>query len=248
MNLTTLASVALLSALLTLPSAAETLKTLDGDEYEGVTITGYDESGINILHSNGGARIHFEQLPPEYRKRYNYDPHKIWFENKKWAQHLAATTRRPIFAIFLRRDSDTKSQTLWEGTLDDRKFKLYAKKKLIRLLVDFPETTPMDKEIREQNKAMQEEYDIESFPVALILDSDGEIIDEVELTVSKTSKKNMYEAKDLIASINTVLEEWEKEKAEAREAEKAAAQAENETDTQSSLSSTTSTVSTATTE
>jgi len=126
MNLPHLASVALLLVLFVLPLAAENLKTLDGVDYEDIKITGYDESGINILHSNGGARIHFEQLPPEYRKRYNYDPHKIWFENMKWAKHLAATTRRPILAVFLSRDSDPNSQLVWEGTLDDRKFKLYA--------------------------------------------------------------------------------------------------------------------------
>lgn len=243
MNLTNLAPVVLLSTLLVVPLSAETIKTLDGVEYEGVKITGYDESGINILHSSGGARIHFEQLPPEFRKRYNYDPNKIWFENMRWAQHLAATSRRPILAVFLSRDADPKSQLVWEETLDDRKFKRYAKKKLIRLLVDFPETTPMDKEIREQNKKLQEEYDIEEFPVAMLLDSDGEIIDEV--AIAPTDKGAPPEAMEVIASIKTILAAKAKEEAAEREAEKAAQAEEEKAADQSNLSSTSGSVNTA---
>lgn len=194
------------------PVWAENLKTLDGTEYESITITGHDESGINILHSNGGARVHFEQLPPEYRNRYNYDPNKIWFENMKWAQHLAAISQRPILAVFLSRDADPNSRLLWEETLDSRKFKTYARKNLVRLLVDFPETTPMAKETREQNKQLKEEYDVEEFPVILLLSANGEVIDEVELTFSKDVAPD---EKKLIASIGTVLKKQAEEEAAA---------------------------------
>ncbi|MEM1057852.1 MAG: hypothetical protein AAGK14_01275 [Verrucomicrobiota bacterium] len=196
----------LLAGLLLGSLQAETIETLNGVVYEDVTVTGHDASTLHILHKNGGARIHFERLAPEYRKRYNYDPTKIWFENANWAKHVSAMSDLPIVAVFVERDSDRASEQLWQRVFNTRAFNRFAEGKFIRLLVDFPQTTPMEQDIREQNVAMKEEYLIEQMPVVMLLDFRGDIIGEIEVKFAKGGDAGMSTA-DMTASLETALAE-----------------------------------------
>ena len=182
------------TAVLTLslsPIGAETLKTLDGTEYTGFSITGNDASGIDILHSAGGARIHFEQLPLEYRKRFNYDPKKIWFDNFKWAKKNAVLNQKPILMVFVARDSEPISQFLQEEVFDSGRFKRFAPRSVIRMMVDFPVETPMEAKIRDQNAQLKKDYDVDELPVVLLTNSTGEVVGETDFkfTVDKRAKE-----------------------------------------------------------
>jgi len=225
-----------LCALLALsaPTCAEDLTTLDGVVYEDISVTGSDDAGINILHKSGGARLHFEQLPPEYKKRYNYDPGKVWFQNQKWASKVAAISSRPILIVFLERDTDKDSQVLWEEVLDSKQFNRYAQKKIVRLLIDFPETTPMPKEIRAQNHELKEEYEVEEMPYALLIDSDGAVISQIELKLAKKadgdmSAENLGDTIDLAIASHKAEQEAKAKKLE--EAKKKAAASSSSTTT-----------------
>jgi regulator of protease activity HflC (stomatin/prohibitin superfamily) len=65
-------------ALLLLATAAflqaETLTTLDGITYTGVSVTKTTPAAISISHSSGIARIPLANLPSEIQKKYGYDP------------------------------------------------------------------------------------------------------------------------------------------------------------------------------
>lgn len=53
---------------------AETLATLDGKTYTGVSVTKTTPAAISISHSSGIARIPFDNLSAEIQKKYGYDP------------------------------------------------------------------------------------------------------------------------------------------------------------------------------
>lgn len=72
-------SLVLLTAAFLLPrlgvSADEKISftTLDGTEYENVTVTRRTDEGLVIRHSNGMASIAFESLPSDLQSKYGYD-------------------------------------------------------------------------------------------------------------------------------------------------------------------------------
>lgn len=53
---------------------AETLTTLDGKTYTGVSVTKTTPAAISISHSSGISKIPFANLPSEIQKKYGYDP------------------------------------------------------------------------------------------------------------------------------------------------------------------------------
>lgn len=56
-------------------------------------------------------------------------------------------------------------------------FKDYAKENLVLMLVDFPnDKSGQSKELRQQNKKLSEEYDVDGFPRVFILNPDGKAI------------------------------------------------------------------------
>jgi hypothetical protein len=53
---------------------AEDIKTTDGKILKDATITGNDALGVTVSHSDGIARVAYDKLPEELRKKYNFDP------------------------------------------------------------------------------------------------------------------------------------------------------------------------------
>lgn len=52
------------------------IATLDGQRYEEVSVTRVDPDALSFTHSAGAATVDFENLSPELRAKYNYDPAK----------------------------------------------------------------------------------------------------------------------------------------------------------------------------
>lgn len=53
---------------------AEDFTLNDGTVYKNVTVTKVDPDGLRIIHSDGGGKVLFTQLPESIQKKYNYDP------------------------------------------------------------------------------------------------------------------------------------------------------------------------------
>lgn len=53
---------------------AETLTTLDGKTYTGVSVTKTTPAAISISHSSGIAKIPFANLPEPLQRKYGYNP------------------------------------------------------------------------------------------------------------------------------------------------------------------------------
>lgn len=69
---------------------AADLTTLDGKTYQNIKVTRVDPDGIYIMHSAGGGKIKFTELPEDVRKQYGYDPAKAAVFEKAKAQAAAA--------------------------------------------------------------------------------------------------------------------------------------------------------------
>ncbi len=52
------------------------LTTLDNKTYHDVKVSRAEVDGIVVMHSEGGGKIAFTNLPPELQKKYGYDPIK----------------------------------------------------------------------------------------------------------------------------------------------------------------------------
>ena len=64
----------LLFFLLCVSLRADDIKTTDGQIFKDATITKNDAIGVIISHSDGIARVTYDRLPEELRKKFNYDP------------------------------------------------------------------------------------------------------------------------------------------------------------------------------
>jgi len=58
-------------------SFAADITTRDGTTYHNVEVTGVDADGICVMHSNGVAKLRFEELPEPLQKQYHYDAAKV---------------------------------------------------------------------------------------------------------------------------------------------------------------------------
>ena len=52
----------------------DTLELIDGRRYRKVTLSKVEPDGIRILHEDGATKILFDKLPPEFQKKFGYDP------------------------------------------------------------------------------------------------------------------------------------------------------------------------------
>src|SRR5947207_11768399 len=64
-------------------SFAADITTRDGTTYRNVEVTGVDADGIRVMHSNGVAKLRFEELPEALQKQYHYDAAKVSAYRKK---------------------------------------------------------------------------------------------------------------------------------------------------------------------
>lgn len=53
---------------------AEDITLTDGTTYKNVTVTKTEPDGLRIIHSDGGGKVLFTQLPVTLRQKYHYDP------------------------------------------------------------------------------------------------------------------------------------------------------------------------------
>ncbi len=62
------------SPLRALEDAYPLIKTTTGVTYKNCTVTKVEPDAITLVHSDGAAKIPFDQLSPELQKKYHYDP------------------------------------------------------------------------------------------------------------------------------------------------------------------------------
>lgn len=57
-------------------SSADDIKTVNGHEYKGATVTRVEPDGVVVMYSEGIVKIPFSDLSEEWQKRYGYEADK----------------------------------------------------------------------------------------------------------------------------------------------------------------------------
>jgi protein disulfide-isomerase len=65
---------------------------------------------------------------------------------------------------------------LKRDTFDQPAFKEYADKNLVLVEIDFPQGKSQKPEVKRQNDALQQQYQVQGFPTLVLLDPQGKII------------------------------------------------------------------------
>lgn len=97
-----------------------------------------------------------------------------WLTNFKEAQKLAAKEKKPMLVNFTGSDWCGWCIKLHQEVFSKDDFKVWAKQKVVLVELDYPsEKVKQSKEIKNQNSALLEQYDIEGLPTVLFLDEKG---------------------------------------------------------------------------
>lgn len=93
-----------------------------------------------------------------------------WMTNYEAAVNKANEASLPLFIFFTGSDWCTWCSKLEEEVLETPDFAEGAGKKFVFLKVDFPRETPQDPNTKQQNRQLQNKFNVRSFPTIVIFD------------------------------------------------------------------------------
>lgn len=95
----------------------------------------------------------------------------VWLTNYENAVSQAKENSQPIVLFFTGSDWCTWCHKLENEALDTDEFAEEAANEFVFLKLDFPMKTQQDPDLIDQNKELQQKYDVRTFPSIIILDS-----------------------------------------------------------------------------
>ncbi len=114
------------------------------------------------------------------------------------ARKEAATLKRPIFALFTGSDWCPLCAKLQEQIINTDAFRKYAAANLVLFEADFPRQRQLSEELRKQNEALAEKYEIAGFPTVLLLDASG--------AIKATTGYRLEDAESYVAELKRAVE------------------------------------------
>jgi thioredoxin-related protein len=99
-----------------------------------------------------------------------------WGDDYKAALAAAAKDNRNVLLDFTGSDWCGWCIRLKRETFDNLEFKAYAAKNLELVEIDFPQGKSLSPEVRKQNDALQQQYNVQGFPTLVLLSPDGKVI------------------------------------------------------------------------
>lgn len=100
----------------------------------------------------------------------------VWLTDYKKALETAKREKKTVLMDFTGSDWCIWCVRLKREVFETSEFAAYAKKHLVLLEIDFPRGKPQSDELRQQNRALQEQFGVEGFPTIILLNSDGKPI------------------------------------------------------------------------
>jgi len=98
-----------------------------------------------------------------------------WLTSYDEAVKQSKKTGKPILADFTGSDWCGWCIKLHKEVFDTADFKSWAKKNVILLELDFPQTKPQPAALKAQNSKLQKKYQIQGYPTILFLDATGKV-------------------------------------------------------------------------
>ena len=99
-----------------------------------------------------------------------------WGDDYKAAIAAASKDNRNVLLDFTGSDWCGWCIRLKRETFDKPEFKAYADKNLELVEIDFPQGKSLSPEVRKQNDALQQQYNVQGFPTLVLLSPDGKVI------------------------------------------------------------------------
>ena len=99
-----------------------------------------------------------------------------WSTDYKKAQDEARASRKLVLINFTGSDWCGYCIQLDRAILSQPQFKDYANRNLILVEIDFPRRKPQSVEIRKQNQELAERYQVEGFPILVVLNGEGKTL------------------------------------------------------------------------
>ena len=96
-----------------------------------------------------------------------------WGDNYKKAIAQSKAEKKLLLINFTGSDWCPWCIRLDKEVFSQPEFKKYAAKNLVLMVADFPQLHPQSDKLKAQNEALQKKYEIEGFPMVLVLDSHG---------------------------------------------------------------------------
>ncbi len=99
-----------------------------------------------------------------------------WNTNYEKAQAEAKSQDKKVLLDFTGSDWCGWCIKFNKEVLKTKEFKDYATKNLVLVEVDFPNSKPQSKQVKEQNGDLKQKYKVEGFPTFVLLDKDGNVL------------------------------------------------------------------------
>jgi len=99
-----------------------------------------------------------------------------WSDDYKASLATAAKEHKNVLLDFTGSDWCGWCIRLKHETFDQPAFKEYADKNLILVEVDFPQGKSQSHEVKKQNDALQQQYQVQGFPTLVLLSPEGKVI------------------------------------------------------------------------
>jgi len=99
-----------------------------------------------------------------------------WSDDYTTALATAAKENKNVLLDFTGSDWCGWCIKLKKETFDQSAFKEYADKNLVLVEIDFPQGKSQSPEVKKQNDALQQQYQVQGFPTLVVLDPQGKVI------------------------------------------------------------------------
>lgn len=99
-----------------------------------------------------------------------------WGDDYKAALATAAKEHKDVLLDFTGSDWCGWCIKLKRDTFDKPEFKDFADKNLVLVEIDFPQTKSQSAEVKKQNDALQQQYQVQGFPTLVLLSPEGKVI------------------------------------------------------------------------
>ncbi len=96
-----------------------------------------------------------------------------WLTNYEQALQAASKEKRPVLVDFTGSDWCGWCIRLDKETFSQPEFLNFAKDHVVLLKVDLPQDKPQSDEVKKQNEALVQKFNVEGFPTLVLLGSDG---------------------------------------------------------------------------
>jgi len=96
-----------------------------------------------------------------------------WISGWKDAAAQASSTKRPILADFTGSDWCVWCIKLKHEVFDTPEFAAWAKRSVVLMVVDFPQTRTLPDQQKQENQGLAERYQVDGLPTVLLLAANG---------------------------------------------------------------------------